>query len=238
VLSIGENGLADFLRDTHLKYWKKRALSVSKKVFNEFDRIYNDDYMHQAKEIFQSIVESFDHFPIEPKGTNIIFEGSQGMKLDELRGQFPNVTRSSTGVTNVLNLCKQWDIDIGKIGVYGCSRTYTTRHGAGPLEGEDREMFFEDLTNVPNSYQETLRFSPTVNLKKEFKQMINDGINPNNLYLSLSCVDQTPTFILDETVYESVAGFEKKVIQQYNLAGMMISNGVNLNDTIHIDTNL
>jgi adenylosuccinate synthase len=88
-----------------------------------------------------------------------IFEGAQGLLLDQNNREFfPHLTRSRTGMNNVRILCEQAKID--DIDIYYVSRTYMTRHGAGPLPGEDPRMKFFDDTNLPHPYQGSLRFAP------------------------------------------------------------------------------
>lgn len=88
-----------------------------------------------------------------------LFEGAQGLLLDQNRREyFPHLTRSNTGMQNVRALCKE--VRIEKIDAYYVSRTYLTRHGAGPLPGEDPAMSFADDTNVPHPWQGRLRFAP------------------------------------------------------------------------------
>jgi adenylosuccinate synthase len=90
-----------------------------------------------------------------------IFEGAQGLLLDQDNKQFfPHLTRSHTGMRNVRILCEQ--AGIGGVDVYYVSRTYLTRHGAGPLPGEDRGLSFEDNTNVEHSFQGKIRFAPLI----------------------------------------------------------------------------
>lgn len=87
-----------------------------------------------------------------------VFEGAQGLLLDQDNKQFfPHVTRSNTGMKNVRILCAQAGID--KIDPYYVSRTYLTRHGAGPLPGENASMKFADDTNLPHDFQGALRFA-------------------------------------------------------------------------------
>lgn len=86
-----------------------------------------------------------------------IFEGAQGLQLDQdNKAFFPHLTRSHTGMHNVRILCEQ--ASISEIETYYVSRTYLTRHGAGPLPGEDRTMHFHDDTNVDHPFQGKLRF--------------------------------------------------------------------------------
>ena len=88
-----------------------------------------------------------------------IFEGAQGLGLDEYMGSYPHVTRSNTGLRNVVDFCREHKIDLDEI-VY-VTRSYLTRHGNGPMEGTlySEEAYFEDKTNVPNPWQGTLRQS-------------------------------------------------------------------------------
>ena len=58
-----------------------------------------------------------------------VFEGAQGVLLDEWRGWHPYTTWSTTTFDNVAELCD----DFLRLGVV---RTYTTRHGAGPFVTE------------------------------------------------------------------------------------------------------
>lgn len=88
-----------------------------------------------------------------------VFEGAQGLMLDQNnKDSWPHVTHSNTGMTNVNILCDQ--AGIKQRDIYYVSRTYTTRHGAGPLPGEDKAMSFHDDTNAANQWQGELRFAP------------------------------------------------------------------------------
>ncbi len=88
-----------------------------------------------------------------------VFEGAQGLCLDQNNKEFyPHLTHSNTGMRNVEVLCAQAGITEKEI--YYVSRTYLTRHGAGPLPKEDASMSFEDETNFPTRFQGSLRFAP------------------------------------------------------------------------------
>jgi adenylosuccinate synthase len=96
-----------------------------------------------------------------------VFEGAQGLGLDQFYGNYPYVTRSNTGIRNVLEMQRNGNVmggenfEIDEI-VY-VSRTYETRHGNDPFFTEtDSQKLLErakDLTNVPNEWQGTLRCS-------------------------------------------------------------------------------
>ncbi len=90
----------------------------------------------------------------------LIFEGAQGLLLDQDRGFFPHVTRSNTGLRNMLALAGELGLE--RLDVTYVSRAYLTRHGAGPLPHELPEKpcpGIVDATNVPNAYQGALRFA-------------------------------------------------------------------------------
>lgn len=88
-----------------------------------------------------------------------IFEGAQGLLLDQNNKKFfPHVTRSNTGIQNALALCSQ--AGISDIEPYYVTRSYLTRHGAGPLPGEDRKLSYQDDTNHEHTWQGKLRFAP------------------------------------------------------------------------------
>lgn len=90
----------------------------------------------------------------------VVFEGAQGLALDQDRGTFPHVTRSSTGVRNVVELMDE--LPPADLSVVYATRGYLTRHGAGPLDGELPEKPFpgvHDRTNVDHRFQGSLRFA-------------------------------------------------------------------------------
>lgn len=88
-----------------------------------------------------------------------IFEGAQGLLLDQDRKEFlPHVTHSNTGMKNVRALCAT--AGITDVETYYVSRTYLTRHGAGPLPGEDDGLEYHDDTNRAHPFQGRLRFAP------------------------------------------------------------------------------
>ncbi|GAA1406700.1 adenylosuccinate synthetase [Catellatospora coxensis] len=67
-----------------------------------------------------------------------VFEGAQGVLLDEWRGWHPYTTWSTTTFDNAETLlAEHGDDDALRLGVV---RTYTTRHGAGPLVTEDAQL--------------------------------------------------------------------------------------------------
>ena len=64
----------------------------------------------------------------------VIFEGSQGILLDQEFGYFPLVTRAHTTSRNALELIGEWGLPAPR--VHYVTRCYQTRHGNGPLTNE------------------------------------------------------------------------------------------------------
>jgi adenylosuccinate synthase len=93
---------------------------------------------------------------------HLIFEGAQGLLLDMDKGEFPHVTRSNTGIKNVLTVLAETGYPVDDVTVSYVTRGYLTRHGAGPLldEGPLSGVIVEDRTNIDNPWQGNLRFAP------------------------------------------------------------------------------
>jgi len=79
-----------------------------------------------------------------------VFEGAQGVLLDEWRGFHPYTTWSTTTAHNALAL-----LDGRPATTLGVVRTYTTRHGAGPLVTADAALTerLPDAFNVNGPWQ-------------------------------------------------------------------------------------
>lgn len=144
----------------------------------------------------------------------IVFENAQGLLLDEDNKEYyPNLTPSHTGLNNVIellgslycastnmdnedNLLKSVDLEV----IY-VTRTYVTRHGAGRLDYEcKKEEINEgmvDLTNVPNPWQEQLRYAKHPSIDKFFQYMKQDF----QLIEQLPCKKRVSLMVthLDET---------------------------------------
>lgn len=111
-------------------------------------------FMRDVEGFLRASTVAFEY----PDVRSIIFEGAQGLLLDQSRIElWPHLTRSSTGLANVVYLAPRFGLDA--LRVTYVSRTYITRHGAGPLPGEN-SWSFADRTNVRNEFQGNLRFAP------------------------------------------------------------------------------
>ena len=90
----------------------------------------------------------------------VIFEGSQGILLDQEYGFFPHVTRTNTTSKNAMELIHQYALTEPE--VYYVTRAYLTRHGNGPMANEQFPLALihtELETNVQNTWQGGFRRS-------------------------------------------------------------------------------
>ncbi len=69
----------------------------------------------------------------------LLFEGAQGVLLDENYGFAPYTTWSTTTFANVETIMRQCDYQ-GEVRKLGVLRAYATRHGAGPFPSEDETL--------------------------------------------------------------------------------------------------
>ncbi|MBL7495309.1 adenylosuccinate synthetase [Frankia sp. CNm7] len=88
----------------------------------------------------------------------VVFEGAQGVLLDEWHGFHPYTTWSTTTFANAEKLLADAGMS-GEATRLGVLRTYTTRHGAGPLVTEDAALTaaLPDRHNVTGRWQGAFR---------------------------------------------------------------------------------
>lgn len=167
------------------------------------DEIFNSDalienYLADVKFMVDN-TEMISDVEAIKASRNPVFEGAQGLLLDQNHEYFPHVTRSNTGIKNVLNLAGE--SGFREIEAYYVTRAYLTRHGAGPLARElDRKPFPKvvDQTNLTNDWQGSLRFAhlDTTLVRKSIvadlmTNQTNIRVRPR---LAITCLDQ-----VDET---------------------------------------
>ena len=92
-----------------------------------------------------------------PDCTTAVFEGAQGVLLDEYRGFHPHTTWSTVTAHHAWELVEQAGAQ--SVCVLGITRSYTTRHGAGPLPTFSEELTerLRDPGNPHNPWQGSLR---------------------------------------------------------------------------------
>lgn len=120
--------------------------------------------------------------------SSFIFEGSQGLLLDQQYGFFPHVTRSNTGSKNIIEICGDNSIEY-----YLVTRAYQTRHGNGPMSNDKlghNINLDENETNVTNEFQGNFRRSLLDVSLLEYGINKDEGIrNSSNKTLVITCLD-------------------------------------------------
>ena len=94
---------------------------------------------------------------------SMIFEGAQGLLLDALYTEYaPHLTSSRTGLYEPARILRSlYGDDLPETEIVYVTRSYVTRHGAGPLPYENLTALsafgHTDRTNIPNEWQGILR---------------------------------------------------------------------------------
>lgn len=168
----------------------------------------------------------------------IIFEGSQGLMLDKDIGMFPFVTWSNTGTKNIMSLLGN-DPTYGYIDeIYLVTRAYQTRHGSGPMVGEDRPYSIEknpEENNVVNPYQGEFKIG-ILNLD-QLKYVLNKDENlrkthfkyPGRLHLVVTCLDHVQKdlrFILNGQIhgFSSELRFLEAIVKELSIHNLVLSH--------------
>lgn len=148
------------IKEIYENYLPKRTRELN--IDNWIPRVSMDGFFDACNKCLNLITFFNNETNIFDNYDTLIFEGSQGLLLDEDNKEYyPNITASATGSKNISKfintLPKNIDVEICYV-----TRSYMTRHGAGKFETEchreDINPFIEDKTNIPNEFQGTLRF--------------------------------------------------------------------------------
>ena len=154
-------------------------------------------------EYFMDHVEQGNYDILRSWEGDTIFEGAQGLRLDMNGKDFPHVTRSNTGLKNVISLLQDAELESDGLDVHYVTRPYVTRHGAGPLPYEQalpKEWKVVDETNVRNVHQGTLRFGlldifeQRAEIKNDLK-LTDQFLGKVYPRLAITCLDQVPEMI-------------------------------------------
>lgn len=104
-------------------------------------------------------IVSNDYIYNELRKGNNVFEGSQGILLDESKGFHPHTTWTSVVSRNAQRVLEAAKLPRGK--VVGVTRSYATRHGYGPFPSEytdeDWRISFPEKHNVRGTWQGSWR---------------------------------------------------------------------------------
>lgn len=125
------------------------------------DIVYNTDNFMRASDYVIRNCPIVELNQIVSDYDTLIFEGGQGLLLDQSNGKdFPHLTPSSVGSFNIHRTIN--DLGADSTDIFYVSRSYMTRHGVGPMDAEctkdDINPDIVDATNIRNDWQDELRF--------------------------------------------------------------------------------
>lgn len=121
-----------------------------------------------------SLVDGEAHLGRLLKQGPAVFEGAQGVLLDERYGFHPYTTWSVTTSANAEALLAGH----GEQGYWlGVTRAYMTRHGPGPLVTEDPALAFPELHNTTGEWQGAFRQGHPDLLALDYAVRANGGID-------------------------------------------------------------
>ena len=109
--------------------------------------LYADEYLKWPAHITDSLY---------PTGC-MVFEGAQGVMLDEKHGTAPHNTWTNTTFENADVLLDEAGVKKEERTRIGCFRAYYTRHGSGPFPTEDSDLDLPELHNDNDGFQGRFR---------------------------------------------------------------------------------
>lgn len=174
ILRAGDLRSPDLVR-AKLAYWqeRKRVLfadsirnpspDITSAIAAELAHLIADPNL----DLFDSYQRFADDVDIVP-GTHLnnilatgvtVFEGAQGVLLDEWYGFHPYTTWSTTGPDNAMTLLAEAGVPRTSIDVQMVMRPYMVRHGVGPFPTECPRLtsWLQDGTNPENKWQGAFR---------------------------------------------------------------------------------
>ena len=148
-------------------YFKNRLESALNEAKEIAEKIYGETFDLTVDEVYSDTMRMFEkvqelvadtslmlHNALA-KGERVLFEGAQGTMLDIDMGTYPYVTSSNA---SALGLCNGTGVSprlIGQAKVYGVSKAYVTRVGAGPFPTELNDGIGQKLRDEGNEYGTT-----------------------------------------------------------------------------------
>jgi adenylosuccinate synthase len=190
-----------------------------------------DIFLCAFKEIYRYLIftESIpDHYPTK------VFEGSQGLMLDEHIGFMPHCSPSDITPRNAMMMAPLDE-------VWLVTRCYQTRHGNGPMTNgkyPPQLSNTEKETNVCNKYQGEFRTS-MLDLDQLMHAKVEgiDNVIPasTRVNLVITCVDQVDSYIFSTRgMTDDFAGLDYFI--QYIGSALKINGGLYVNTSPYSTT--
>ena len=146
------------------------------------DHIDPEDLYHRLMaSTWFTVVDKMPNFEMA------VFEGAQGVLLDENHGYHPYTTWSTVTLKHAGELLRGEKTDVN---IMGCIRPYMTRHGAGTFPSFSQVMTDEfagrDIGNPDNEWQGSMRYGLLdLNVLAYSKAVLGGQLHS----ISLSCLD-------------------------------------------------
>lgn len=199
--TIATKYLPDRLRQLGVETLPEKWTEILENKDNIIENyIYDfEEMLEHVKMTGREVVDEYEY---------VIFEGAQGLLLDQNNVSYmPHLTPSNTGIKNPLAIIGD---RTAAIEVCYVSRTYMTRHGAGRFDTEcsksDINATIVDLTNVPNLYQDTLRYGMLE--LEDLKNRICSDLGSVNAVKSLAMTHLNEYEVNQEALKTMFDGFE------------------------------
>jgi adenylosuccinate synthase len=182
-----------FLRAVNLAKTRELRLPDGEATTREREPLASDDwsawlidgYDAFARQV-RIVPDEYLHTILEEPGT-VVFEGAQGVLLDEWYGFHPHTTWSTTTLENADRLLKEagYTGDVTRLGI---ARGYATRHGAGPLVTEDPQLTraLPDVRNGMSDWQQGFRVGWLDLVLLKYALEVTGGVDA----LALTCLDR------------------------------------------------
>lgn len=185
VIGIGAEALYRRLSEIHREYLPLRLaeLDIEIDACGEYgEMLKSSNVLLNASE---EMCRNAEYVQLKPQSClmdfdDIIFEGAQGLMLDELNLEYaPHLTTSRTGLYEPVRILRRLGNGlISQAEAVYVTRSYVTRHGAGklPYEGllDPQAHGITDRTNLPNEWQGSLRFAPHGGISEFMENILRD----------------------------------------------------------------
>lgn len=141
-------------------------------------------------EVADKIIRTDERFECDlfQRTGSIIFEGSQGVLLDQWHGFHPYTTWSITTSQHAHELLHEYGYDGAAVETIGVVRAYATRHGPGPFVTENTGLTetLPDVSNGMNEWQRTFRVGHFDAVATRYAIDVDGHINT----IAVTCLDR------------------------------------------------
>lgn len=213
-------------KDEILQDYFKNIIDNSDDVSEELDMLQNTNMPEIIYDMYKEFIDKVilvdsDYLSKEmKKHSQIIFEGAQGILLDEWYGFHPYTTWTNTTTQNAKELLEDFDGEIETIGV---TRTYSTRHGNGPFVSEQKLDKVEEVFNINNKWQHNFRVGPLDFVALRYALKVNGKIDS----LAVTHLDyawRTDPYICNRYVYLKENTEEKNKFFEFDKFDPLVSS--------------